>query len=135
MIYITENDLTADSFEQFINESSDDIEDTLDKNEARAIDLVKTYMSARYDVETIFSTPIRNEVLVDVISKITLYKIFRRNAPRKVSTNVKEDYDWALKMLEKIEAGRPILPLPLITTQPTSSASIWGNNRQNDYYI
>ena len=136
MIYITENDLTADSFERFITDSSADIDDTLDKNELRAIDIVKTYLSARYDVTAIFTTPIRHEMLVDIICKITLYKVFRRNAARKIPADAKEDYDWAMKMLEKIEAGKPVLDLPIKIIDGTPiSTSIWGNNKQADFYI
>lgn len=152
MIYITKDDLTADSYERFINESSEDIENTLDKCEARAIALVITYLKGRYDTDVIFGFPIvedeeedpvpstppmRDELLVDIISKITLYRVFRRNAPRKLPSDVKEDYQWAIDQLSRINSGRVTMELPPAVDESGNviSNSIWGNNTNKDYYI
>lgn len=153
MRYITLDDLTADSYERFINESSADIPNTLDKNEARAIGLVKTYLE-RYDTGSIFGSlieanedeedeepeytpPIRHELLVEIICKITLRKVFGRNAARKVPEDVQKDYDWAIKELERIRNGSVNLGLPPAIDESggTTSNSMWGNNTNTDYYI
>lgn len=158
MIYITKDDLITNSYERFIDESSKDVTSTLDKNEARAIAIVKSYISGRYDVNSIFAslvlpdetgdpegldepeyTPsIRHELLVEIIAKITLYKVFRRNAARKVPEDVKEDYEWAIKELAGVRNGSiPLIGLPPAVDesgQPISK-TIWGNNTQTDYYI
>lgn len=140
MRYLKEDDLKTDSQERFITESTADNVDSPEKNEAKAIDLVITYMSGRYDTDLIFKvgSPLRNELLVDIISKLTLYKIFRRNAARKVSTDIKEDYEWALKELDKINSGRTVLnnlPKPTPTPGEADSDSLWGNNSNTDFYI
>src|SRR5690606_34834527 len=109
MKYLNEADLTTDSYQRFITESSGDgqvAQNVIDDCEERAVAIAITYLANRYDIDTIFGTPagddpptpaipgIRNELLAEIISKITLYKLFRRNAARKVSTDIKEDYDW-----------------------------------------
>lgn len=139
MIYITEDDLKTESFERFIAESTSDFPTVKDKAELQSIGIAKTLLKGRYDVGTIFdeTTPIRDAFLVEIITKLTTCKIFGRNAARKLPTDIKEDFDWAMKQLEKINAGRLALDLP--TTTPTSGApdgnTLWGNNRNENFYI
>lgn len=139
MEYITRDDLTTDSYDRFIRESSDDIGNTLDKAELRAIGLVKTYLSGRYKVAEIFAAPpIRNELLVDIICQIVLEKVFGRNAPRKLPTDIKEGYDWAIRQLEKINSGVTILnDLPQVTDDEGNPVSdtLFGNFSNPDFYI
>jgi len=143
MKYLTDDDLTADSYQRFIQESTGDIADVINKNEERAIALVRTYLSDRYDVATIFAEvlpgvdPLRNELLVDIITKITLYKIFRRNAARKLPEDIKEDFKWAIEQLERINSGRTKLDLPpaLDDSGNVLSNSIWGDLTNPDFYI
>ena len=146
MQYITSDDLIIDSYQKLIAESSQDFPLIIENTEARAIALVKTYL-VRYDTDTIFGLalddddepipPIRHELLVEIICKIVLYKIFRRNAARKVPEDVQKDYDWAIKELDKVRSGITTLELPPAIDengQPIST-SIWGNNTNPDFYI
>ncbi|AIM38083.1 hypothetical protein KO02_16370 [Sphingobacterium sp. ML3W] len=139
MIYISRDDLTTDSYDRFIKESSDDIEGTLEKAEKRAIGLAKTYLSGRYKVDLIFGDPpVRNELLVDIICQIVLEKVFGRNAARKVSSDIKTGYDFAIEQLEKINSGRTVLAdLPMITDESGQalSDSLFGNLSNPNFYI
>ncbi|MGB1307520.1 MAG: phage protein Gp36 family protein [Oceanihabitans sp.] len=139
MIYITEDDLKTESFERFIDESTKDFPDVKNTAELKAIGLCITLLKGRYDVAVIFdeTTPIRDEYLADIVTKLTIYKIFRRNAARKLPTDLKDDYDWAMKQLEKINAGRLTLDLPLAgsTSGAPSGDIIWGNNTNKNHYI
>ncbi|MCZ2393407.1 MAG: DUF1320 domain-containing protein [Chitinophagales bacterium] len=143
MKYLSKDDLITDSFERFIDESSKDFSETIDNNEARSIALVKSYLADRYAVDIIFgentppTPPLRNELLVDIISKITLYKIFRRNAARKLPNDIKEDYEWAIQQLTRINSGRVLLDLPpaLDDEGRPMSETIWGDLTNPDFYI
>lgn len=143
MKYLTEDDLITDSYERFITESAADNLDVIDKCEQKAIALAITYLANRYSVNDIFGDnelnlpPLRNELLVDIITKITLYRLFKRNAARKLPDDVKEGWDWAIQMLEKIQTGRTILNLPpaLDENGQVKSKSIWGNLSNNNFYI
>jgi len=152
MIYLEKEDLIASSFERFIDESSGDkpaqgetIDDVrqriLDQTELKCIDIVKTAIGTKYDVDAIFDEdePIKNEMLVDILVKFMLYKIVRRNAARKVPTDYKEDYTEAKETLEKIATGRiPLSGLPIATDgdgNPLVSQSVWGNNKNDNFYI
>jgi len=139
MIYINDDDLKTESFERFITESTSDFPTVKDSAELKVIGICKTLLKGRYDVDLIFdqSEPLRDEFLAEIITKLTICKIFGRNAARKLPTDLKEDFDWAMKQLEKINAGRLTLDLPLATSTsgaPTSD-TIWGNNKNENFYI
>jgi len=152
MIYLLKEDLIASAFERFIDESSGDTPPEgetiqqvrnriLTEVEKQNIELITTYIGTRYNTVAIFDEdePIRNPLLVKILVKLCLYDIVRRNAARKVPTDYKEDYDKALLQLEKIATGRlPITGLPQATDNdgnPITSESVWGNNKNKDYYI
>lgn len=154
MRYITKDDLLDNSYEQFIRESSKDSFNIINSLELKSIDLAKTYLT-RYDTDSIFgipiidenenedediefTPPIRHELLAEIIAKITLYKLFRRNAARKVPEDIKEDYQWAIKELERIRSGAAELeglPPKLDEAGNIASNSLWGNTTNKDFYI
>lgn len=141
MIYLTKEDLIVQAYERFIDESSQDQEYILEDAEARAIAYLKTVLGTKYNVNLIFdeTEPIRNELIVQILSKIVVYNIIRRNAARKVPTDYKEDYDEAMKLLKDIATGVITLDgVPVPTDEngnPTDSNTIFGNLKNNDYYI
>ena len=140
MIYLDKNNLITHAFERLIDESSLDFQLTLDNTEAQNIELVKSYIATRYDVELIFNqtNPVRNELLVRIISKLVLYDIVRRNAARKVPSDYTEERDKAMELLEKIATGRiklDGLPLPTDDNGKTLSNTLWGNNTNKNFYI
>ena len=92
MKYINKDDLISIIQERLMNESvalatETTLEDNtiLDDIEIKAIDLVISYISGLYNYEQIFAEmPIRNGVLVQIISSIVVYRSVKRNAARKV---------------------------------------------------
>lgn len=86
MIYIDKDYLISQAQERFIDESSQNDEEIIDQIELTQIAVIKTYLGTRYDVNTIFDedSPIENEVLKEILAKLVLYKLIRRNAARKV---------------------------------------------------
>lgn len=141
MKYLSKDDLIALSFERFIDESSENDTDIIDDIETKSIALIKSYIASRYNVALVFdeADPIRDEILVSILSTLVLYGVIRRNAPRKVSTDLKEERDNAYSILEKIATGRIKLhglPLPVDETGgAVDSNTLWGNNTNEDFYI
>lgn len=140
MKYLNKDNLITHSFERFIDESSKDFEDTLQNIEAENIGIIKTYLSSLYDVETIFhdTDPIRNPVLIRILSKLVLYDVIRRNAARKVPSDYVENYKDAMDTLEKIAFGRlelANLPPALDEDGEIVKDSIHGNNSNPNFYI
>lgn len=141
MIYLQMADLVGDSYERFITESTADDPTIIDKQEKRAIELAKTYLAGRYDTDKIFSisTPVvRNELLVDILVKIVLKKIFGRNSARKLPEDIKADHDWAIKELQRINSGATILsnlPKPQDESGNPVSTAMYGNTKNIENYI
>lgn len=148
MIYVNKEDLESEIQERLLNESvALGIDKELNDNdivndiENKAIALVISYIAGKYDYETIFSKtqPIRNEVLVQIISRIVVYRCVRRNAARKVPDDYITLYNDSITMLGKIQSGAIGLvncPLIIKTNQDGQPISpISGNNRKSDYYI
>ncbi len=139
MIYLTNADLLLYSFERFITESTADDADIINRTEKSIIGVAKTYLKERYDLVDTFNEdePVRDEFLVMVLAKMVVHQILSRNSARKYDADKKNDYDWGIKQLEKIQTGRTILELPP-KLDDTGSASLtlgWGNNTNIDFYI
>jgi hypothetical protein len=139
MIYITDEDLQTDSFQRFIDDSTADFANAKNASELKVIGIVKTLLKGRYNVDTIFAVPgpIRDEFLVDIITKLVLHKIFGRNAARKVPSDVKDNHDWAMKQLKEINAGKVDLDLPKLIDDSGNAKgkTVWGNNSNKNFYI
>lgn len=140
MIYLEKQYLETHIFSRLLNESSDDFVDMLDNSEAEQIDLMKSMLSARYAVDLIFDeqNPIQNGILKRILSKLVIYDAVRRNAARKVPSDYKEEYEWAMEMLEKLSIGKIVLddlPKPGINPDGTTATTMSGNLSNKNFYI
>ena len=145
MRYINKDDIVAIIHERLINESvaMDTAIPLVDNDiiidiESKAIDLVISYISRRYNHVEIFSdTPIRNGVLVQLISSIVVYRAVKRNAARKVPDDYVELYKEAIKTLEKIQAGAmDLIGCPLLINFDGSPVSpLWGNSTNDNNFV
>lgn len=82
--------------------------------EYMAIDQIKSYLSGRYDVETIFSKQgeHRNHFLLMIAIDITLYHLWSKRAPRKIPELRSERYQDALNWLKSVGEGTMTTDLP-----------------------
>lgn len=140
MIYIDKEYLVSFAQERFIDESSQSDDTILDQIEETQIAVIKSYLGTRYDTATVFdeTDPVHNEVLREILAKLVLYKLIRRNAARKVPNDYKEQYDEAMKTLKEVSIG--IIPLSDVpaavdSTGAIISNSISGNLTNKDFYI
>lgn len=144
MIFLTDIDLQSHAFQRFINESKGDenisANEVIDTLEKQNIDLIKMKLNGRYDVAAIFAHTGagRHFLIVKILTNLVLYDLFRRNAARKVPEDIQENYEWAMKLLENIKAGKeqPV-GLDIIKDaegEPVPTV-IWGNNSNKNYYI
>jgi len=140
MIYIDKEYLVSFAQERFIDESSQSDDTILDQIEETQIAVIKSYLGTRYATETVFdeADPIHNEVLREILAKLVLYKLIRRNAARKVPNDYKEQYDEAMKTLKEVSIGIIKLggvPPAVDETGAIISNSISGNLTNKDFYI
>jgi phage gp36-like protein len=140
MKYIDKDFLIAHAQERFIDESSQNEDAIIDQIEITQIAIIKTYIGSRYNVAVLFdaATPIENEVLKEILAKLVLYKLIRRNAARKVPSDYKEQYDEAMKTLKEVSIGiikLDGLPPALDNTGAIISNSMSGNLSNKNFYI
>ncbi len=141
MIYLSENDIHSHIQIRLKDESQSDFTTAINELELQNIELVKSYMIGRYDTFLIFDSEngaVKNAVLIKILSFLVIYDLVRRNAARKVPSDYKEDYKWAIEQLERINSGRLILeglPKPTDASGHIESTSIWGNNTNENFYL
>ena len=140
MIYLNKDYLKTHIYERFLIESTSDFEQMLTNSEAEWINIIKSMLSARYDVEKIFdnSAPIHNELLKRILSKFIIYDAVRRNAARKVPTDFENEKKWAEEMLDKISIGKIVLddlPKPPEDSSGNNGSFMSGNLSNQDFYI
>lgn len=143
MNYLQEKDLKSYTQERLINESIADFQEAKDELEEHRISEVKVMISKYYDVAKIFSVdePIRHPHLIKILTKMVGYDIKKRNAARKLPSDVDKDLEWAEKELDKMHRGIiKFDDLPPKTTDPNSPGSsaskmLYGNLKNEDFYI
>jgi len=140
MQYLTDIDLQTGSYQIFLdNDPAANMPEIIDSIEAQNIALIRAKLNGRYDTGAIFSAtgPDRHWLIVKILVKLVLYDLFRRNAARKIPEDIRQDWEWAMEMLEKIKAGTEVPEgLPELTTDDGESPNILFDNRRNDnFYI
>ena len=138
MTYITTDDIYATIQEPMLQSSIEKNSALLDTLEAGCLDEVRSYIGGRFDCTKIFGEPpIKNGMLVRIITCIVVYRAIRRNAARKVPENYEELNTWAYDALSRIRDGEMPLPgMPEIVNPETGEPmTFWGSNRKDEYFF
>lgn len=140
-IFLVPNDLEAAIISQFLNErgteASTGILETLEKQN---IEIIKSKLKGRFDTDAIFTTEAeeRHYLIVMILTKLVLYQFIRRNASRKVPDDYVKEWEWAMKTLEKIKAGKEVpdgLPIATNESGETVKGIKHASNKNDDFYI
>ena len=140
-IFLTTADLQSQIIDQFLTERSAEPQtEILEALEKQNIAIIKTKLKGRFDTDAIFeaATADRHYLIIRLLVKLVLYDFIRRNASRKVPTDYVNEWEWAMKTLEAIKAGKEVPDgLPLLTDDEGNEAKrvIFGNNRNDNFYI
>lgn len=138
--FLIPGDLESQIIAQFLNERSNEpLESILESLELQNIAIIKTKLKGRYDTNAIFNADgaERHYLIIKILVKLVLYDFIRRNAARKVPNDYVKEWEWAMKTLESIKAGKEApdgLPA-FVNTDGTTGRIIHGNNRNPDNYI
>lgn len=139
--FLTTADLQSQIIDQFLTERNEEPQTTiLEALEMQNIAIIKSKLKGRFDVDEIFEadTADRHYLIIRILVKLVLYDFIRRNAARKVPTDYVKEWEWAMKTLEAIKAGKEVPDgLQLITDADGKIASrvIHGNNKNKNFYI
>lgn len=139
--FLTAADLQAQIIDKFLTERSAEPQTAiLEALELQNIEIIKTKLKGRFDVNALFEAEgaDRHYLIIKILVKLVLYDFIRRNAARKVPTDYVKEWEWAMKLLEKIKAGKEVpdgLPTIKDNDGNTKPRITTGNNRNNNYYI
>ncbi len=139
-LFLTSADLQSHIIDQFLSERSQEpLTEILESLEVQNIALIKTKLKGRYDIDAIFAAAgaERHYLIIKILVKLVLYDFIRRNAARKVPTDYVTEWEWAMKLLEQIKAGKETpdgLPI-FVNEDGTTGRIIYGNNKNTDFYI
>lgn len=107
--------------------------------EKQNIAFIRSKLSGRYDMDPVFieAGDDRNQVILKILLRMCLYDFIRRNAARKVPDDYREDYNWAIKELEKLQGGYSYAGLPGYVDGDGGAIlkPIWANTTNDDNYI
>lgn len=140
-IFLTDADFDAQIFSTLLKDENDvKLKASLEENEKKAIAIIASRLTGRYDIEAIFAATeaARNYLIVHYTTTITLYRTLKRNAARKLPSDYKEDYDMVMADLEKIMAGKLTpdgLPNILDGEGNVAKKPLIANRKNTDFYI
>ncbi|MEO7977764.1 phage protein Gp36 family protein [Flavobacterium sp.] len=132
--FLTIDDLITQLFETYLDDSVQEDLDALDNIEAQQIAFIKSKLRSRFDTAVMFSAAEYEDkpVIRQVLTSLVNYYVVKRNAPRKIPTDFKDNYNWAIKWLNDVRDGveGPELPLKEVVRKQV----LWGNNKNEDHY-
>ena len=116
--FINPEDYDASIHREILGSLTRDDESIVEICEDRAIAEMRGYLSARYDVDAIFSAEgdARNQLVLMMAIDIAVYHIFSIHNPQKMSQIRKDRYERAVEWLKQVAAfkitidGAPKLP-------------------------
>lgn len=116
--FITTQDYDASIHSEILSRLTRDDASIVEICEDRAIAEMRGYLSARYDVDAIFSAEgsARNQLVLMMAIDITVYHLFCIHNPQKLSQMRKDRYERAVEWLKQVAAfkvavdGAPKLP-------------------------
>ncbi|RGL13332.1 DUF1320 domain-containing protein [Bacteroides uniformis] len=116
--FINPEDYDASIHREILGSLTRDDESIVEICEDRAIAEMRGYLSARYDVDAIFSAEgdARNQLILMMAIDIAVYHIFSIHNPQKMSQIRKDRYERAVEWLKQVAAfkitidGAPKLP-------------------------
>lgn len=116
--FIQPEDYDASIHSEILGRLTRDDDAVVEICEDRAIAEMRGYLSARYDVDAIFSAEgtARNQLVLMMAIDIAVYHLFCIHNPQKMSQIRKDRYDRAVEWLKQVAAfkitidGAPKLP-------------------------
>lgn len=106
MKFLTDQDLNAGTHPEILSGVTRGDSTRIDTAEREAIDYVAGYISARYDVEALFSATgaARSAALVAAVRDVTLYNLYSAHNPQKLTQITVDRYENTREWLKEIQA-------------------------------
>lgn len=133
--FLTNNDLMTQLFETYLDDSVQEDLVALDTIELQQITFIKSKIRSRFNTAVVFSVADYEDkpIIKQVLTSLVNYFVVKRNAPRKIPTDFKDNYNWAIKWLNDVRDGIESPELPLKEVE--RKAVLWGNSKNEDLYL
>ena len=133
--FLTNNDLMTQLFETYLDDSVQEDLIALDTIELQQIAFIKSKIRSRFDTAVVFSVADYEDkpIIKQVLTSLVNYFVVKRNAPRKIPTDFKDNYNWAIKWLNEVRDGKETPELPL--KEAVKKEVLWGNSKNEDLYL
>lgn len=138
MIFLTQTDFAKTINGEILDQVIRFDDTKVDGAELSAIELMKSYLSARYDVGAIFSATgnARNPLIVMYLVDIVLFDLHSIISPAKTPQLRADRYQLALDWLQRVQALKCNPDLPLPTPDPTIKDYVrFGSNLKRSNHI
>ncbi len=111
--------------------------DILDEAEMMALSEMESYLSGRFNVQTIFAATgtERHRAILMYAMDMTLYHLHSRVSPRNISQLRVDRYNRAIEWLEKVVTGElsPDLPIKVNQDDTPNNRLRWGSNEKPEF--
>ena len=133
--FLSSKELEGRLFSQFIDENNAEDVDAIQTIEKQAIALVKSKLKSRYDITPMFGAEQYSgrDLIVWAVVGIVVYRFIRRNAARKVPTDMADDYKEVIKWLTDVRDGLEDPELPALPLE--EKRVFYGNNKNENLYL
>lgn len=131
MAFIESTDYPASIHAEILTALSRNTPTVIDECEERAIEEMKGYLSARYNVDEIFNKTgsARNKVILQYALDIAIYRLHIIHNPQKITEARVALYEQALEWLKQVNKGLINPPdLPVLTPQSEFGLFQYGSN-------
>jgi len=136
MIFLTENDIKTHIYQRFVDESQADFPTRLDNIELENIDMIKSKLTGKYDVDAIFAKTenARDKLIIKCLATFCIYDLILTNAARKIPESFELLYERMNQWINDVRDGKETPELDLIVDE-TELDIIHGSSINDDYYI
>lgn len=134
--FLTPEDLETRVFEDYLDDSEQEDIEATQNIEKQAMSLVKSKLRKRYDTDIIFTDAPYDgrDLIIWAMSGIVSYRLIRRNAARKIPSDIKEDYKEVMAWLNDVRDGNENPELPMLPEEDQKGV-LWGNSTNQNLYV
>lgn len=137
-MYITTEELKSAIYDDKIAFITEDDASITEQAIAAAIEEVRAYLAARYDVEAIFTAVgnERNALIVETVKTVAVWQIIKLSNSEMIYEMWRERYDRCVKFLSQVASGKITPLLPIIKKDGVvSTTSRFGSNPKFNHHL
>ncbi|MCH4824286.1 DUF1320 domain-containing protein [Gramella lutea] len=134
--FLAFEDLETRVFEDYLVDSEQEDIEATQNIEKQAISLVKSKLRKRYDTDVIFTNAnyAGRDLIIWAVSGIVSYRLIRRNAARKMPSDLKDEYQEVMAWLNSVRDGNENPELPMLP-EDEQKGVLWGNSTNQNQYL